>query len=231
VRTHPQVSLVCCGLVGTTVGDGPGQESMLERSLAEAIATQGVVPGTSAYARCMTQVSRARGQSTPDILQALFPGNPARAQAAALAFERSYRAAVNRNGLAVLPGVNEAIEKLAGSGIRTCLTTSLSREMTTLILDTVSWRGRFDLTLSPDDGPRGFPWPDLVLTALLRLGAGSVGEVAVAFSTESGILAGRRAGAQLVAGVLTGPHTATRLRQAGATHLIDSLAELPGLLT
>jgi phosphoglycolate phosphatase len=240
VRTHPRVSLVCCGLVGTTVGDGPGQEgaagrlsgqeSMLERSLAEAIATQGVVPGTSAYARCMTQVSRARGRSTQDILQSLFPDNPVRAQAAALAFEGSYRAAVNRNGLAVLPGANEAIDKLAGSGIRTCLTTSLSREMITLVLGTVGWRGRFHLTLSPDDGPRGFPWPDLVLTALLRLEIGSVREVAVAFSTESGVLSGRRAGAQTVAGVLTGPHTATRLRRAGATHLIDSMAELPGLL-
>jgi phosphonatase-like hydrolase len=203
---------------------------MVERSLAEAIATQGVVPGTSAYARCMTQVSRARGRPTPDILDSLFPDNPARAQAATMAFDRSYRAAINRNGLTVLPGVNEAIDKLAGAGIRICLITSLSREMLALALGTVGWRGRFDLTLSPDDGPRGCPWPDLVLTALLRLGVGDVREVAVASSTESGILSGRRAGAQVVAGVLTGPHTATRLRQAGATHLIDSMADLPDLL-
>jgi phosphonatase-like hydrolase len=222
--------LVCCGLIGTAVMDGPGQESLVERSFAEAIATQGVVAGTSDYARCMTQVSRARGRSNPDIFDSLFPDNQARAQAAGLSFERSYRAAVNRHGLTVRPGVNEALDKLTGSGIKTCMITSLSRDMLTLVLGTVGWRGRPDLALSPDDVARGFPRPDLVLTALMRLQADDVREVAVAFGSESGIMAGVRAGARIVAGVLTGPHTATRLRQAGATHLIESIAELPDLV-
>jgi phosphoglycolate phosphatase len=230
VSSHPYVSLVCCGLIGTTVRDGPGEESLVERSFAEAIATQGVVAGTSDYARCMTQISRSRGQSAPDIFQSLFPDNQARAQAAGLAFERSYRAAVNRHRLTVLPGANEAMDKLTGSGLKTCLITGLPRDMLTLVLDTVGWRARCDLALSPGDAPRGLPMPDLVLTAMLRLGAGDVREVAVAFGTESGVLAGRRAGAKIIAGVLTGPHTATRQRRAGATHLIETIAELPDLL-
>jgi phosphoglycolate phosphatase-like HAD superfamily hydrolase len=52
----------------------------------------------------------------------------------------------------------------------------------------------------------------------------------MASGTEHGIAAGRRAGAGIVAGVLTGPHTPARMRQAGATHLIESVAELPDLL-
>jgi phosphonatase-like hydrolase len=230
VSSPAHISLVCCGLVGTTVGDGFGQESMVERAFAEAIATQGVVAGTSDYARCMAQVSRGRGRATVDVLYSLFPGNEARAQAAGLAFERSYRAAVDRSGLAALPGAGEAIDKLSGSGIRVCLVTSLPRDMLGLVLDTLGWRGHADLALCPDDAPRGFPWPDLVLTAILRLGAGDVREVAVAAGTEHALAAARRAGAGIVAGVLTGPHTPARMRQAGATHLIDSIAELPGLL-
>lgn len=230
MSTQPHISVVCCGLIGTTVGDGYGSESMLERSFSEAIATQGVVAGTSAYARCMSQVSRSRGRPTLEIFDTLFPGNQARAQAACLAFERSYRAAVQRTGLTLQPGANEAIDKLTGSGIRTCLVTSLSRDMLKFVLDAVGWRGRFDASLCPDDVPRGFPWPDLVITALLRLGAGDVREVAVAVSTEHGIRAARRAGSELPVGVLTGAHTPARLRGAGAAHLIESVAELPDLV-
>lgn len=224
------ISLVCCGLVGTTVGDGSGQESMVERAFAEAIATQGVVTGTSDYARCMAQVSRGRGRATADVFRSLFPGNEARAQAAGLAFGRSYRAAVDRTGLTPLPGAAEVIDKLSGSGIRVCLVTGLPRDLLGLILDTLGWRGRVDLALCPDDVPRGFPMPDLVLTALLRLGAEDVREVAVVAGTEHAITAGRRAGAGAVTGVLTGPHTPARMRQAGATRLIDSVVELPDLL-
>jgi len=230
VSSTPHITLVCCGLVGTTVGDGVGQESMVERAFAEAIATQGVVAGTSDFARCMAQVSRGRGRSAADVFGSLFPDNQARAQVASLAFARSYRAAVDRNGLAALPGAEETIDKLTGSGVRVCLTTGLPRDLLSLILDTLGWRGHGDLALCPDDVSRAFPWPDLVLTAMLRLGTGDVREVAVASGTEHGLLAGHRAGARIVAGVLTGPHPPARMGQAGATHLSDSIAQLPDLL-
>jgi phosphoglycolate phosphatase len=225
----PRISLVCCGLVGTMVGDGLDQESMVERAFAEAIATQGVVAGTSDFARCMAQISRGRGRSAADVFDSLFPDNQARAQAAGIAFERSYRSSVGRTGLAAMPGAEEAIDKLTGSGVRVCLVTGLPRGTLNLILDTLGW-GHGQLALCPDDVPRGFPWPDLVLTALLRLGADDVREMAVASGTEHGVVAGRRAGARIAAGVRTGPHTPARMRAAGATELIESVADLPDLV-
>jgi phosphonatase-like hydrolase len=203
---------------------------MIERAFSEAIATQGIVPGTSAYARCMADVSRDRGRSTIDVLRGLFPDNEARAQAACMSFDRSYQATLDRNGVTALPGAEQAIEKLTGSGVRVCLSTSLSRRMLDVILDALGWRKRVDLALCPDDVQRAFPWPDLMLTAALRLGIDDVREVAVASGTESGLIAGHRAGASIIAGVLTGAHTATRLRRAGATHLIESIADLPDLV-
>jgi hypothetical protein len=65
---------------------------------------------------------------------------------------------------------------------------------------------------------------------MLRLGVADVRETAVAQDAESGILCGRRAGASIVAGVLTGTHSSDRLRRAGATHLIPTIAHLPELL-
>jgi beta-phosphoglucomutase-like phosphatase (HAD superfamily) len=84
--------------------------------------------------------------------------------------------------------------------------------------------------LCADDVPRTFPWPDPVLTAMLRLGTGDVREVAVASVTEDGVLSGYRAGAGLVAGIADGPRRAAALREAGATHLLDSIAALSDLV-
>jgi beta-phosphoglucomutase-like phosphatase (HAD superfamily) len=111
-----------------------------------------------------------------------------------------------------------------------CLITSLSRRLLGLVLDSLRWWRLIDLTLCPEDAPRGCPWPDLMLTAMLRLGVEDVREAAFAGSTASEIQCGQRSGAGIVAGVLAAGHTSDRLRDAGATHLLDGIAQLPGLL-
>jgi beta-phosphoglucomutase-like phosphatase (HAD superfamily) len=85
---------------------------------------------------------------------------------------------------------------------------------------------RADLALSPADADRGRPWPDLPLTALIRLGGGSVSELAVVGDTPSDIESGRRAGAAVVAGVLTGAATRADLEQAGAPLILGMVADL-----
>jgi len=221
------VSLMCCGLIGTLVTDA----GLVDRAYTEAIATQGVVTGTAAYARCMAQVHQRRGEPAADVMQAVFPDSQARGQAAYLALDRSLCDAIARIGVSPVPGAAAAIEKLAATGIRICVITSFSRRVRNLVLDALGWLDSVDVALSPEDVPRGAPWPDPVLTAMLRLGVTDVRETAVAHDTDNGILSGRRAGAGIAAGVLTGPHSGDRLRRAGATHLIPSVAQLPELLT
>jgi phosphoglycolate phosphatase len=220
------VTLACCGLIGTVADD----RGMLERAFAEACATQGIVPGTGAYAHYMVGVHEARGQSAVDVFRTLFPGVEGRAEAAALSFERSFRAAVDRTGMSPVPGAEQAIGQLRDAGIRVCVITGLSRRLLGPVLDTLGWEPVADLTLCPDDAPRGFPWPDLAFTAMLRLGIEDVQAAAFAASTASGIQCGRRAGAGMVIGVLTGDHTRDRLRAAGASHFIGGITELPALL-
>jgi hypothetical protein len=65
---------------------------------------------------------------------------------------------------------------------------------------------------------------------MLRVGVGDVRELAMIQPTAAGVECGRRAGARVVAGVLTGAHPEARLRAAGATHVIESVADLPALL-
>lgn len=220
------VTLLCCGLLGVTADDG----GILERAFTEAFATQGIVPGTAAYARSMVHVHQTRGQPPVEVFRGLFPDAPGRAEAATLAFDRSYRLSVDRSGLEPMAGAPEALDAIRASGIRICLITGLSRSLLGLVLDALSWWRRVDLVLCREDAPRGVPWPDLMLTAMLRLGVTSVDEAALADGTESGVLCGRRSGAGYVAGILTGGHTRDRLQRAGAMELLGSIAELPGAL-
>jgi phosphoglycolate phosphatase len=220
------VSLVCCDVVGAAAVEG----SVLERAFVEAIATQGVVTGTAAYVRAMVQFDRTLGWSPADVMHVLFPEDEIRAQAASMSFERSFQAAVDRFGALPLPGADEALAKLAAAGTKVCLMSCLSRPALSLIMERLAWWQRGDLVLCADDVARGFPWPDLVLTAILRLGIGDVRDVAVVTASESGILSARRAGARFVIGVLSGVQDGSRLRRAGATHLLADLGELPDLL-
>jgi phosphoglycolate phosphatase len=220
------VSLVCCDVVGAAALEG----SVLERAFVEAIATQGVVTGTAAYVKAMVQFDRTRGWSPADVMHVLFPEDEIRAQAANLSFERSFQAAVDRFGALALPGANDALAKLAAAGTKVCLMSCLSRPAFSLIMERLAWWQRGDLVLCADDVARGFPWPDLVLNSVLRLGVGDVRDVAVVTASEGGILCGRRAGARFVVGILSGVHDGSRLRRAGATHLLADLGELPDLL-
>jgi phosphonatase-like hydrolase len=220
------VSLVCCDVVGAAAVDG----SVLERAFVEAIATQGVVTGTAAYVRSMVQFDRTRGWSPADVMHTLFPEDDIRAQAASLAFERSFQTAIDRFGALPLPGANDALAKLAAAGIKVCLMSGLSRPALSLIMERLAWWQRGDLILCADDVARCFPWPDLVLNAVLRLGVCDVRDVVVVTGSEAGVLCGRRAGARIIVGVLSGMHDGSRLRRAGATHLLADLGELPDLI-
>jgi phosphonatase-like hydrolase len=179
----------------------------------------------------MVQAHQARGEAEIEIFRKMFPGNEAQAQVTKLAFERSLGAAIDRTGLSAVPGAEAAFDKLTGTGIRVCLISGISRSLLGRIVDTLGCWDRVDLVLCPDDVERGCPWPDLVLTAALRLGIDDVREVAVVGGTECTIVCGRRAGARIVAGVGTGPHSVQKLRRSGASHMIASIADLPGLVS
>lgn len=217
----PPISLVCLDLASIVIDD-----SIVERAFAEAIATQGIVAGTQDYAHFMVRLDRSHGRAPAAVLRDLFDGDEPRAQAASLAFERSFRAAAQRFSLDIPADVADAIDKAAGSGARICLLTMLSRRSCGDLLGLLRTA---DLVLCGDDVPRGFPWPDPVLTAMLRLGTADVREVAVISATPDGVLSGYRAGARIVAGLGSGRRAAALL-EAGATQVLDSISALPDLV-
>jgi phosphoglycolate phosphatase len=221
-----RIALTCLDLAGTTVAD----DGVVDQAFAEALATQGVVPGTEAYRRAMIQVDDARGRSKLDTFRNVFADED-RARAANHSFERAYDSVIDRVGLAPVLGAEKAIDALTDAGVRICLMTGFSQATLGRIIDALGWWKRVDLLLCPSDvGGRGRPYPDMILTAALRLEIDDVRTIAVCGDTENDMLSGRRSGASIVAGTLTGAHDRTRLLAAGATHAIDSIADLPNLI-
>ncbi|MET9417451.1 phosphonatase-like hydrolase [Streptomyces klenkii] len=228
-RTTPrQTSLVVLDMAGTTVAD----DGLVEQAFTAAARELGVEPGTARHAEQLAYVRATMGESKISVFRHLFAGDEESAQRANAAFERAYGRQVADGRCAPLPGAREAVERLRGEGRTVVLTTGFARVTQDAILAALGWTDLADLTLCPADaGGRGRPYPDMVLTALLRTrAADDVRQVAVAGDTSYDMRSGTRAGAGVVAGVLTGAHDEAALLAAGATHVLGSVAELPGLL-
>ncbi|MGW3145947.1 MULTISPECIES: phosphonatase-like hydrolase [Streptomyces] len=226
-RDARDIRLVVLDMAGTTVADG----GLVERAFEAAAAELGVQPGSADHTEKLAYVRATMGESKISVFRHLF-GTEDLAQRANSAFEKAYGGLVDGGLVAPLPGAREAIEELAAEGRTVVLTTGFARVTQDAILDALGWRDLVPLTLCPADaGGRGRPFPDMVLEAFLRTrAADEVRQVAVVGDTSYDVLTGVRAGAGLVAGVRTGAHGDAEFRAAGATHVLDSVADLPALL-
>jgi len=217
------IRLAVLDMAGTTVSDG----GVVERSFVEALSGMGFHADGSEIDAHLDYVRATMGQSKITVFRAVFAGDEARAWEANERFETAFDRAVSRGEIEALPGAEAALAALRARGVRICLTTGFSGGTREQLMDVLGWRDLVDLSLSPGDGVRGRPYPDLILTALMRLDIDAVQEVAVAGDTTSDLEAGTAAGAAVVAGVLTGAHDRGQLEAAPHTHVLESIADFP----
>jgi phosphoglycolate phosphatase len=220
-----RVTIACLDMAGTTVRD----DGTVRAAFTAAIERHGLASGTPGYDQAMRVVAASMGRSKIEVFRRML-GDETAARRANQIFEDHYAAAIRAESIAPLPGAEDTMAGLRAAGIRVCLVTGFSPATRDAIIDALGWRRLIDLALSPADAGRGRPWPDLPLTALLRLGGGEVGELAVAGDTPSDVESGLRAGAGLVAGVLSGAAGRADLERAGAPVILDTIADLLPLL-
>lgn len=222
----PAVQLMALDMAGTTVSD----DGVVQRAFRRALDEVGGAPDDGPVGDPDEFARRTMGQSKIVVFTELFSGDAARADRANTAFEAAYDAAIDGGEISPLPGAAEAMAELRSVGIRVCLTTGFAPATCERIISALGWSGAVDLALSPSDAGRGRPWPDMILTAVLRLGIDDVHAVAVAGDTASDLLAGWRSGAGVVAGVLTGAHNRTELEAAPHTHILPAVSDLARLV-
>ncbi|MCU1640100.1 MAG: phosphonatase-like hydrolase [Nocardia sp.] len=219
-----QIDLAVLDMAGTTVED----DGLVIRAFEQAATAAGIPLEGPERESARQYVIDTMGQSKITVFRAIL-GDEERAQQANAAFETAYSEFADA-GVTPIPGAVEAISALRAAGIKVALTTGFSRATQDKLLNALGWNDIADLTLAPSDAGRGRPFPDMVLTALLRLGIDAVDRVAVLGDTASDIATGLAAGSRIVAGTLTGAHDEEQLRAAGATHVVPSVTEFAQLL-
>ena len=212
-------ALAVLDLAGTTVKDGGEVPAAFRAALSE----HGLTATDD-------EIHAVRGASKREAVLRFVPQAPDRADRVFASF-LSHLARRYEAGVAEVDGASEAIRALRAAGVLVALDTGFERTITRLLLERLGWaEGFVDAVVCGDDVARGRPAPDLILAAMRAAGVADPARVAAAGDTALDLEAGAAAGVAWNVGVLSGAHGRAALEAAPHTHLLRSVAELPGLL-
>ena len=169
------------------------------------------------------------GQSKIHVFTELL-GDAEKAHQANLAFEESYVSEIAEVGAVPIAGAEELFKYLRAKGIAVALTTGFSRSTLDTLLIELGWKDLIDLSITPSEAGRGRPHPDMLNMAVEVLGITNFANVIVCGDTAADMQAAVAFGAGQVVGVLTGAHNEQTLHDAGATSVINSVADLKSLI-
>lgn len=224
------IELVIFDMAGTTVRD----DDAVNRCLRDALATQVAVT--------RDEVNSVMGLPKPIAIRLLIEnkltgGRPADIGMVHALHEdflsrmiQHYQMAPN---IEPMPHTLDTFCQLKEAGIRIALDTGFSRPIVDAILERLGWNdgGLLDATVASDEVRRGRPHADLALKAMALTGIRDPNRTVKVGDTPSDLQEGTAAGCQLVIGVTNGSHTREQLAAHSHTHLIDSLKELPVLVS
>jgi phosphoglycolate phosphatase len=219
----PDIRLACVDMAGTVMTDG----GIVMEAFTSALEAVGLPEDR--FADAMKYARETMGLSKAVVFKSLLGDDKLVSQAMA-AFDSSIELAIKDDRVSEIWGARAAMEALRAGGVKICLTTGFSDEVQRAVIEHLGWEEVTDFFLAPSATMRGRPYPDMVLSAALRVPVDDVREVAVAGDTANDLWSGFRAGASIVAGVLTGTHDRAELEEAPHTHILSSIADFPAVV-
>ena len=217
-----EVRLVVFDMAGTTVkGEGRVADALLA-----ALREHGIRVASE-------QLSRVRGSSKREAVLHFIPegaGRQRRAETVYNSFREHLARLYGAGGVEPVEGAEATFRWLKRRGVRVALNTGFDREITSLLLSSLGWeREVVDAAVCGDDVGRGRPAPDLIFRAMEATGVDEAQQVMNVGDTVLDLQAGHNAGVRWNVGVLSGAHERRLLEREPHTHLLDSVASLPGL--
>ena len=167
------------------------------------------------------------GRRNPEIMDVLFPGRFSAAEVDRIGErkEQLYRAAAERLGVTLLPGVRPLMEGLHRLGVKQAIGSSAPRANLDLILRLTGIEGFLSAVVSAEDTTRGKPDPQVFLVAAQRLGV-EPRRCVVFEDAPAGVEAAKAGGMKCIAVRFVGHHSADKLARAGADRVVASLEEV-----
>lgn len=164
------------------------------------------------------------GMDGHDMLRELLPDVPDETRKAILktqgeAYRKHYLPRVT-----AFPDIRPLFETIRKAKMKVGLATDCSRDELDRYLEIAGITDLLDARACGDDAKHGKPHPDLLAIALKRLNVGA-GRACMVGDTPYDSVAARRLGLTAI-GVLTGGFTETRLRNAGASFVYPTVADL-----
>jgi phosphonatase-like hydrolase len=169
------------------------------------------------------------GQSKIHVFTELL-GDAEKAHTANVAFEESYVSEIAEVGAVAIAGAEDLFKYLRAKGVAIALTTGFSRSTLDTLLIELGWKDLIDISVTPGEAGRGRPHPDMLQKAATTIGITNPASVIVVGDTAADMQAAVSFGAGQAIGVLTGAHDEHRLHDAGATSVINSVADLKSLI-
>jgi HAD superfamily hydrolase (TIGR01509 family) len=178
--------------------------------------------------RIAVEIGKGGDQLVPDLLGRTAEQNDG--DALRDAHDEAFKRLLERDGLSPTTGARDLLEALRGRHLRLALATSTKAEMLEACerASGIPWRELFDVVVGADDVKRSKPAPDIVATAVRKLGV-SAAECVMVGDSPWDAQAAKQAGVVLV-GVRCGGNEERRLRRAGARVVYADPSEIAARL-
>jgi phosphonatase-like hydrolase len=220
------IELVVFDMAGTTVHDG----NAVADCFRAALAAVGVHPETGA-------INAVMGLPKPEAIRRLLSAAGRSLNAAEVeAIHADFVGRMNRYyatdpSVREIAGASAVFAELRAAGIKIALNTGFSRGIVDVILRRLGWTKAVDGSIASDESPRGRPHPDMIHILMGKVGVQDPKRVAKVGDTPVDLAEGFAAGCGVVIGVTTGAFTRKELEAQRHTHVLDSVIEVPALLS
>lgn len=157
------------------------------------------------------------GQAKIEVFEHLL-GSRDLAESAAKAFQEYYLTRLQE--AKPIEGIEQLFRSLRGNGVKIAVNTGFNRPTLDKLIQNLGWQDLIDATATPSETGAGRPSPAMLKYVAENLGVEDPSEVAIVGDTASDIESGKRFGAGLKIGVLSGAHDEETLLDAGADFVV-----------